>query len=324
MWDDHAGLPPFRRCEADQFGLTDADVRRLLGHGVLVRLAHGLIAGYRRPELAEDEVHRLALRAQAMQRRYPDAAAGMQTAAALHRLWLVGPQGPVRLLRTRGYPRRKPDVVVETVALPAEDITVVEGVVTTSLERTTIDLLPRLAGGEALALADSALRAGAKPAELARLASEFGYFSDSFVVRVLNEANPLSQSALESMSRWLFLIAGVPKPELQVLLGDDVGPFALVDFLWREQGVVGEADGLLKYDEDLRDGRPDNADVRQLGKLDVLREEKLRQERLEQMGLIVVRWGWDGVVNESARTVSRVRSALARGSSVNRRRFNAI
>jgi hypothetical protein len=306
MWDDHAGLPPFRRCEADQYGLSDADVRRLLSRGVLIKLSYGLIAGYRRRELAVDHVAALVLRVQGMQRRYPESVAGGRTAAALHRLWLVGPVGPVRLLRARGYPRRKPDVVVDTVALPEEQLVTVEGVVATNIARTVIDLLACLPGGEALAIADSALRAGADRDALLGLAAELGRRAGSAEVRVVERADIRSESALESMSRWLFLVAILPAPELQVSFADDRGPFAVVDFLWREHGVVGEADGMLKYDADAAAATRDS---------DALRVEKLRQERLEQLGLIVVRWGWNDVVNHPARTVARVQAALMRGLS---------
>src|SRR4051794_16678216 len=148
MWDDYAGLPPFRRRDAGEHGLTDADVRRLTKHGVLVRLAHGLLAGYRRRELAVELPEQVALRVQAMQRRYPIGVAGCRTAGALHGLWIVGHSGPVHLLRVKGFPREKHDVWVETTILPPEHRCVVAGVVATSRERTTVDLAQRLDPGE--------------------------------------------------------------------------------------------------------------------------------------------------------------------------------
>ena len=73
---------------------------------------------------------------------------------------------------------------------------------------------------------------------------------------------------------------------------------ARTDFLWEETGVVGEADGLEKYDG-----------VNGLA----LRQEKLRQETLEQTGLIVVRWGWSDLA-DLPRLVDRIGRALVRGS----------
>jgi very-short-patch-repair endonuclease len=48
---------------------------------------------------------------------------------------------------------------------------------------------------------------------------------------------------------------------------------------------------------------------------DALRKEKIRQERLERMGFIVMRWGFDDVTDRPAGTVARVRAALDRGAA---------
>jgi hypothetical protein len=303
MWDDYAGLPPFRRGDAARYGLTDADVRRLLSHGVLVRLAHGLLTGYRRVELAVETPQQVALRAQALQHRYPHSAVGLQSAAVLHRLWLIGGSGPVRLLRESGYPRCRFDVMVETAPLPSEHLTVVEGVVATTAARTAADLIARLPGGEALAILDSGLRAGVDLSEVRTITGERCAGGSDAADRILTLADARSQSALESVSRWAFHLGRLPPPELQVLLGDDDGPFALVDFLWREQAVIGEADGLLKYDE----GGP------------ALRAEKKRQQRLEALGFVVVRWGFEDITRRPHDTVARIRDALTRGAAPRRR-----
>jgi very-short-patch-repair endonuclease len=63
--------------------------------------------------------------------------------------------------------------------------------------------------------------------------------------------------------------------------------------------VIGEADGLLKYD----DARPLS-----------LRAEKLRQEALEARGYIVVRWTWDDIWRRPDWVVSRLRRAMAEGA----------
>lgn len=304
MWDDYAGLPPFRRRDAAEHGLTDADVRRLLKHGTLVRLAHGLLAGYRRQELALETPAQVALRVQAMQRRYPIAIAGYRTSAVLHGLWIVGHSGPVHLVRVRGFRREKHDVWVETADLPMEHRCVVSGVTATTMTRTTVDLVQRLDGGEALAVVDSALRSGAKLSQLLEMCDERN--ANPLTHKIVGLGDARSQSPLESMSRWSFHRAGLPDPDLQTLIGDDAGPFAAVDFYWKDEGVVGEADGMFKYDED------PNAH----------RAEKIRQERLERLGFIVVRWTYDDVARNPALVVARVRDALRRGLA--RRRADAI
>ncbi|HEU5033828.1 MAG TPA: DUF559 domain-containing protein, partial [Mycobacteriales bacterium] len=72
-----------------------------------------------------------------------------------------------------------------------------------------------------------------------------------------------------------------------------------VDFLW--DGVVGEADGAKKYDG----SNPGS-----------LLAEKRRQESLEEMGFIVVRWSWDDIVHRPELTAARIRRALARAEQL--------
>jgi hypothetical protein len=69
-----------------------------------------------------------------------------------------------------------------------------------------------------------------------------------------------------------------------------------VDFYWDDFGVVGEADGDGKY-----------------GDRQALIAEKRRQERLEEAGLVVVRWGWQDLRDPDL-LAARVRRALDRGS----------
>jgi hypothetical protein len=105
-----------------------------------------------------------------------------------------------------------------------------------------------------------------------------------------------SESPLESCSRLLLHENDVPLPELQTSIRGINGRFiGRVDFYWDGEGVVGEADGLLKYVD-----------------RGVLAAEKARQELLEQAGLIVVRWGWDEL-RRPAELSARVLGALARG-----------
>jgi hypothetical protein len=85
-----------------------------------------------------------------------------------------------------------------------------------------------------------------------------------------------------------------------VSLHDERGRFVgRVDFAWLEDGVVGEADGRLKY--------TDGDAVR------VIEAEKERQARLEALGLVVVRWGWRDLEGTPPRMIERVREALERG-----------
>jgi hypothetical protein len=113
---------------------------------------------------------------------------------------------------------------------------------------------------------------------------------------VFELSDRLSESPLETCSRLAFVESGVPRPELQVEIRDVNGRFlGRADFYWDDQGVVGEADGRTKYLD-----------------RDVLLSEKLRQERLEQAGLVVVRWGWDDLRRPDV-LAQRVLRSLRRG-----------
>ena len=108
----------------------------------------------------------------------------------------------------------------------------------------------------------------------------------------------LAESPLESISRLRILESRLPRPCLQRNIFDSAGRWlARTDFLWDVAGVVGEADGLEKYDDIA--SQP-------------LRREKVRQELLERAGLGVVRWDWPDAA-DPARLVARIAAALGRG-----------
>lgn len=99
----------------------------------------------------------------------------------------------------------------------------------------------------------------------------------------------------------------LPAPMLQARIRDECGRFvARVDFYWPEFGVVGEADGAMKYTDRT-----------------VLIAEKHRQEALEELGLIVVRWSWDDVIHRPRVLQTRLARAFERGQLRDRSGFHA-
>ncbi|HYY10613.1 MAG TPA: hypothetical protein VE781_06710, partial [Kineosporiaceae bacterium] len=83
------------------------------------------------------------------------------------------------------------------------------------------------------------------------------------------------ESPLESRSAVVFHRYGLPRPAVQVRILDAAGRFiGRPDMVWLEHGVAGEADGLVKYD----------------GGAAVVSDERVRQARLQAVGLVVVRW----------------------------------
>ena len=125
----------------------------------------------------------------------------------------------------------------------------------TSAGRTIVDITREFGLESGLVTADAALRSGGvKHDELVAALDRAGGLPGVRRARDLLElVEPLSESVLESRSRYRIHLAGLPPPRCQAVLLDTSGAFiARVDFLWEEFGVVGEADGLDKYERDPR------------------------------------------------------------------------
>lgn len=80
---------------------------------------------------------------------------------------------------------------------------------------------------------------------------------------------------------------GLPRPDLQSRFEDGSGFVGRTDFYWPALGLIGEADGGLKYAVTEGDSGRDTVEA-------LLREKK-RERRLRQLPEIddVARWDWD-------------------------------
>jgi Transcriptional regulator, AbiEi antitoxin len=125
--------------------------------------------------------------------------------------------------------------------------------------------------------------------------------------RTLRHVGHERESPLESRSFAFFVEEGLPLPECQVDIFTAAGIFVgRVDFLWRAQRVVGEADGKVKY---IDAGSP--------GANDELWRQRLRQDDLDDSGYEVVRWTNGDVSRHRKQTRERILRAFDRA----RRRF---
>jgi hypothetical protein len=151
----------------------------------------------------------------------------------------------------------------------------------------------------AVATLDAAIWADA--AGLDALARAAGGMPGARGIGTVREALPRvrsgAQSPLESLSRVRNCDRGVPEPELQVALHDESGLIGVVDMLWRRHRVIGEADGKAKY----------------LTRDDLI-AEKVREDRLRDLGFRVVRWTWDDIMSRPDLVVHRLRRAMGTGA----------
>lgn len=187
-----------------------------------------------------------------------------------------------------------------------------DGLLVTTLARTVADVARVAPFGTATAMTDAALHGHRETAGhplRQRLDGEVAQHEFATLGRVvgaararcvLEFADAASESAGESFSRVGIRMLSLPAPQLQVPFADARGPIGVVDFFWRQFGVIGEFDGRGKYlREEFTLGRPI---------ADIVMAEKARENRLRALGFVVVRWDWS-----TAMSLPLLRACLAQG-----------
>lgn len=181
--------------------------------------------------------------------------------------------------------------------LPDDQRTVVDGLPITTRARTLVDCARTLTDEAAVVVADSALRSGVGRADAEAVAATCLRWPGIRQARaMLGFADARADSALESRSRWRLHVQGLPPPDLQVTICDEHGrAVGEVDFAWLAQRTLLETDGRLKYTSE-----------------QVLWAEKLREDALRALGLVVVRGYWSDSAEELAAKVQRGFAAAQR------------
>jgi hypothetical protein len=303
----------FTTADAVEAGFTRGEIRGLVRRNAWVRLTTGCFA--------TKSVHKRLAGSPAGRNLLAAAAATLVTneptwashgsGLIAHGLAVPTPisdRATVTADAPRGTVRRYPTFDLWPSCLPEHHRTVVNRVRSVTAARAVVDAGRHCSPAYQLAIADSALRLQrATPAEFDEVIGHCtGWPGIKEVRRTIQHANGRRQSVLESVSYAAFIEFGLPLPESQVPIRDDWGDLiGIVDFLWRDHGVIGEADGAMKYREDLPGAQP--RETRLL-------VEKRRQEWLEQRGFVVVRWDWRDVTTQKADLVRRLQAALARTS----------
>jgi hypothetical protein len=291
----------FTRDDARRAGWSDAAARHALATGRWLRLKPGVFvtASSPGPQTSAERARAANLRlALATARRCPRAALSHSSAAILHGLPTVCSLTRPCLTVPAGTALRDlADVHLHRATLPTGEVLHIDDSRVTSVARTVLDLAREHGVDAGVAAADAALRRGSTTAELRRVLAGCANWPGRAAARAtVQRSDGLAESPLESVSRLRIGDANLPRPRLQVELGDERGWFvARTDFYWPEFGVVGEADGNIKYDA-----------------APALIAERRRQAALEDLGLVVVRWGWADLDRFDI-VVRRLRAAFTRG-----------
>jgi very-short-patch-repair endonuclease len=242
---------PFTRAEASGVGVTR---RQLQGAGYR-RLGSGI---YRWVGLKESPQLMLT----AVARRLPAGAAfSGRSAAWLHGLD-VAPCDPIEVtIPDPSGGGRRAGVSVRRTALDRDEIVRRRGLPTTSALRTVVDLGGRDPLTEGVVAADMFLHAG-----LVSVAALRAYVAEhprakgiARLRRVVGLAEPKAESAMETRLRMLLVLAGLPRPEVQVSIHDDQGRvLGRPDLLYRLQRLAIEYDGGNHRDRMVDDNRRQN------------------------------------------------------------------
>jgi Protein of unknown function (DUF559) len=283
-------------------GVSKQQLRSLERTGHLLRIRRGVYASRNAMRWAEGNQRRAhvlqVFAARATVGRW--GIASFHSAAVLHGLALLQTPPEDRVTLTvpsaKRWERVQPaGVVFHASDLPPEHMTRLFNLPVTTVARTVVDLARTLPYTDGVVLADSALHEEktTKP-ELHQILRECaGWPGVRQARRVIDFADERAESPLESAARVVFDQFGLERPELQATIhGPD---FAFrVDFRWRGQKVIAEADGLVKYND----------------RKDLLAERE-RDHLLREAGYKVVHFTWRELFQTPEAVTARIRRYLA-------------
>lgn len=227
------------------------------------------------------------------------------TSAALQHGWPVLrlPEAPhVTVPPGRNVGPRAAGVVLHRARLHPDDVT--GGC--TSPERTLLDCLKGLPWPDALAVADSALRAGHTVGRLVAVAGQATGPGARQARRVAREANGLAANPFESGLRAAALEVPGLSMRPQVMLHGPGGEFlGRPDLVDPELGIVAEADSFTWH-----------------GSRSALVRDARRYNAMAVAGFLVLRFTWEDVVLEPDRVAAVLAAAVERRHLSRRRREN--
>jgi hypothetical protein len=301
----------FGRGDAIEAGYSDAEIAQRVRAGRWMRLCRGAYtetdAGVRAmpPWEREAWVHTWLAKAY-FQRLGGRAVISHQSALVLHGLAISDLDlRRVHLTNLSGPGRSGRRVCQHVAEPPIRAITSIGEVQLTPAPRAVVETILAAPYPVAVSVVDAALREGLATADellelVRRFARQRGVLA---AARAVAFATGLAESVGESRMRVLLADLGLPEPTLQAVLTDRAGEFvARVDFLLPSYGVVVEFDGTGKYS-----GR------------NALVAEKVREDRIRELGYQVVRATWTDLSAPAAfadaihRAIDRARTTRPHG-----------
>jgi hypothetical protein len=299
----------FSVSEALSQGVSRGTLRGAVQRGELISLRKGLLVGTRTwQESSWDQRHELALRA--LIARHPGSFASHDSAAHLRGLPTEARNPevdgiPVCHITRTGISRRDGWVMIHGSEVPPELVGVAKGIPASNIVRASIEQAASASIGRAAAHVDAAMRlmiqSQCGPRELreavhdpklrAQVRTTWHRGLDHFIghrwvtrVRLaIKHSDPAAESYLESSSRVIIVLGDLPMPEcgVPIRIGNKT---YWADFCWKERGLIGEADGMGKYEIPGERER-----------------EALREQELRSAGWRIVRWGWEEAVTHPDR-----------------------
>lgn len=233
------------------------------------------------------ERHRWLIAATMPQLR-AEGALSYTSAAVVHGLpvW-SGDLGLLHLTRPRvaGGGKNRGLVRLHAQPLTDADLTEIDGLAVTAIERTVFDIARTLPFERAVAAGDHALASGMSAELLAEMIERRKRWKGSGRARrAAAFLDGRAESAGESVSRVRCLEFGLPAPHPQLPVALANGATVFGDLGWDEFRTIGEFDGRIKYEKLLQPGESAS---------DVVVREKRREDAMRSLGWQVVRWVWE-------------------------------
>jgi very-short-patch-repair endonuclease len=184
---------------------------------------------------------------------------------------------------------------VREITVEDSDLQVVNGITITTPVRTVFDCSRWLSLVEAVVVADALSHDGRFTADelAAYTRSHRGRRGVRQVDRVIDLMEPKSESPMETRVRLLLVLAGLPRPDTQVIIEDLAGDFvARADLGYTAQRLLIEYDGAWHWEQRQADD--------------------LRRDAMRALGWTVLVFGADTYYKTPELIVAKVRAELAK------------